>query len=152
LLVGESGQKTGQKSLLCILVVRAWQKMDKLDKRKYPRIKIYYLISYIGLDENEHIVEQQMGVALDINQNGILIETACITESKHLIVMAVDHKNNLIEIKGKVICSRLDKAQKYKTGVSFQGPHSKNIEFAKKIIKAFYYQKNQGSPRKVLTK
>jgi len=131
---------------------RLAKKMSTLNKRKYPLIKIYYPISYIGLDENEHIVEQQMGVALDINQNGILIETACITKSKHLIVMAVDHKNNLIEIKGKVICSRLDKDQKYKTEVSFQGPHSKNIEFAKKIIKAFYYQKNQGSPQKVLTK
>ena len=63
--------------------------MGNLNKRKYPLIKIYHPISYIGLDENEHIVEQQMGVALDINQNGILIETACITESKHLIVMAV---------------------------------------------------------------
>jgi len=124
--------------------------MSNLDKRKYPLIKIYHPISYIGLDENEHIVEQQMGVALDINQNGILIETDCITESKHLIVMAVDHKNNLIEIKGKVIYSRLDKTQKYKTGVSFQGPHTENIKFAKKIIKTFYYQKKQSSPRKVL--
>jgi hypothetical protein len=66
--------------------------------------------------------------------------------------MAVDHKNNLIEIKGKVICSRLDKTHKYKTGVSFQGPRTANIGFAKKIIKAFYYQKKQGSPRKVLMK
>ncbi len=126
--------------------------MGNLNKRKYPLIKIYHPISYIGLDENQHIVEQQMGVALDINQNGILIETACITESKHLIVTAVDHKNNLIEIKGKVICSRLDKTQKYKTGVSFQGPRTENIEFAKKIVKAFYYQKNQSSSRKVLLK
>ena len=126
--------------------------MGKLDKRKYPLIKIYHPISYIGLDENQHIVEQQMGVALDINQNGILIETACITESKQLIVMAVDHKNKLIEIKGKVICSKLVKTQKYKTGVSFQGPRTENLGFAKKIIKAFYYQKKQGAARKVLLK
>ena len=75
----------------------------------------------------------------------MLIETACITESKLLLVMAVDHKNNLIEIKGKVIYSKLDKTQKYRIGVSFQGPFTENIEFAKKLIKAFYYQKNQSS-------
>jgi len=104
------------------------------------------------LDEKKRIVEQQMGVALGISQNGMLIETACITESKLLLVMAVDHKNNLIEIKGKVICSKLDKTQKYKTGVSFRGPFTENMEFANKLIKAFYYQKNQSSSRKVLTK
>ena len=38
--------------------------MDKFDKGKSPPIKIYYPISYVGLDEKKHIVEQQMGVAL----------------------------------------------------------------------------------------
>lgn len=126
--------------------------MDKFDKRKSPPIKIYYPISYVGLDEKKRIVEQQMGVALGISQNAMLIETACITESKLLLVMTVDHKNNLIEIKGKVICSKLDKTQKYRTGVSFRGPFTENIEFSKKLIKAFYYQKNQSSSQKVLTK
>ena len=55
--------------------------MGKLDKRKYPLIKIYDPISYIGLDENQHIVEQQMGVALDIAPKNIILSGKDISRS-----------------------------------------------------------------------
>jgi len=116
--------------------------MDKPTKKKFSPVKIYHPVSYVGLDEKNRIVEQQMGIALSVSQNRVLIETARIAKSKSLILAAIDHKNNLIEIKAKMLYSKRDKAHKYITVISFQGSHSENIEFAKKVIHAFYWQKS----------
>jgi hypothetical protein len=39
--------------------------MSKPERRKYPRVRVYYPISYVCTDENGCIVQQNMGVALD---------------------------------------------------------------------------------------
>ena len=127
--------------------------MSKSERRKHPRVKIYYPISCDGLDENGNIVEQYMGIALDISQNGLLIETSFLIESRCLKLMAVDQdNNNLIEIKGKVVYSKQgETATKYKTGLRLQGTHTENVQFAQKLIRAFYYHKKQTVTEKVRT-
>jgi hypothetical protein len=45
-------------------------------------VKIYHPVSYVGMDEKNRIVEQQMGIALGVSQNKVLIETACIASRK----------------------------------------------------------------------
>jgi hypothetical protein len=49
--------------------------------------------------------DQNMGIALDISQNGILIETAKIIESKDIFLLFVDLENKLLKIIGRVIFS-----------------------------------------------
>ena len=116
--------------------------MEKPAKKKFPPVKIYHPVSYVGMDEKNRIVEQQMGIALGVSQNKVLIETACIAKSKSLILTAIDHRSNSIDIKATVLYSKRSRAQKYITVVSFQGSHSENIEFAQKVIQAFYWQKS----------
>lgn len=120
-------------------------KMGKPDKRKYPRVKIHNPISYIGSDKNDNILEQNMGIALDVSQDSILIETLSLIESEFVILNAIDPENNLIEIKGRVVYSRENGTRKFIAGLSFLGTHSEKIQFAKKIIKAFYQQKKKAS-------
>ena len=117
--------------------------MEKTERRKYPRVRVYYPISYVCMDKNGCIVQQNMGVALNISPSGILIETADSVFSKYVTLLSVDLKENMIEIRGKVAYCKKDKSGKYRTGISFKGTHAQNIHFAKGLIKSYHYKKNE---------
>ncbi len=116
--------------------------MKKLDRRKFPRIKICNPISYDSVDRNGILLDQNMGVALDISQNGILLETAQVIQSKYLYLIFVDLENNLIRIAARVIFSVKNKSGNFKSGINFQGSPEENIAFAKKLVQAYHYQKS----------
>ena len=126
-------------------MLRLWQGLGegrtKIENRKYPRVKISNTISYVGSDENGTVIEQCMGVIIDISQNGLLIESLQEVESKKLSLMASTQKNNLIKIKGKVAYCRKDESGKFKTGILLQGTHEENVRFVKELIRAYHYQK-----------
>ena len=116
--------------------------MKKLDRRKFPRIKICNPISYDSVDQNGILLDQNMGVALDISQNGILLETAQVIQSKYIYLIFVDLKNNLIRIAARVIFSVKNKNGNFKSGINFQGSHEENIQFAKRVVRAYHHQKS----------
>jgi c-di-GMP-binding flagellar brake protein YcgR len=115
--------------------------MEKLDRRKFPRVKIFNPISYDCVDKDGILFDQNMGIAQDISQNGILLETAKKIESKHIFLLFIDLEDNLIKIIGRVIFSVKKKDGKFKTGINFNGSSDENIRFAKKIIRAYHYYK-----------
>jgi hypothetical protein len=117
--------------------------MSTPERTKYPRVKIYYPISYVCTDKNGRIAQQNMGVALNISQSGILIETADSVFSKYITLISVDLKENIIEIKGKVAYCKKNKSGKYRTGISFKGTHAQNIHFVKRLIRAYYYNRDE---------
>ena len=117
--------------------------MNKLEKRKHPRVKIYYPISYVCTDKKGSIVQQNMGVALNISQSGILIETADSVFCKYILLTSLDLNGNAIEIKGKIAYCKKNESTKYRVGISFEGTHAQNINFAKKLIKSYHYNKNE---------
>jgi c-di-GMP-binding flagellar brake protein YcgR len=79
--------------------------MKKLDRRKFPRIKICNPISYDSVNQKGIQLDQNMGTALDISQNGILLETAQMIQSKYIYLIFVDLDSNLIRIAARVIFS-----------------------------------------------
>jgi hypothetical protein len=95
------------------------------------------------MDENGCVVQENMGVALNISQSGILMETADSIFSKYVTLISVDLKENMIEIRGKVAYCKKDKSGKYRTGIRFKGTHAQNIHFAKGLIKSYHYKKNK---------
>ena len=115
--------------------------MEKLDRRKFPRVKIFNPISYDCVDKEGILFDQNMGIALDISQNGILLETAKRIESKHIFLLFVDLDDNLLKIIGRVIFSVKKKDGKFKTGINFNNDHEENIQFAKQIIQAYHHYK-----------
>ena len=115
--------------------------MEKVDRRKFPRVKIFNPISYDCVDKDGNLIDQRMGIALDISQNGILLETPHILESKYIYLLFVNTDNELMRITGQVIFSVKKKDGKFKTGINFQGAHEETIQFAKKIVQAYHYQK-----------
>ena len=115
--------------------------MKKLDRRKFPRVKIFNPISYDCVDKEGVLFDQNMGIALDISQNGILLETANAIESKNIFLLFADIDDNLIKIIGQVIFSVKKKDGKFKTGINFNGSAEENVQFAQKIIQAYHHYK-----------
>ena len=117
-----------------------------IERRKYPRVRIFNVISYVGYDANDDMLEQNIGVAIDISQSGLLIETAEKVESEHLSLVASTQNDKLIEIEARVAhCRKMDSG-KYQMGITLQGSQEDNIRFVKELIRAFYYrQKNMSS-------
>jgi hypothetical protein len=98
-------------------------------------------VSCIGSDEDGAVIEQIIGVVLDISQNGLLIESIQEIESANLSLMASTKNNRLIEIKGKVTDCRKAMSGKFKTGIRLQGTHEEIVRFISELVQAYHSQK-----------
>ena len=117
--------------------------MKKLDRRKFPRIKVCNPVAYDFMDKNGVLCEQNMGIALDISQNGILLETAQMIQQKNIYLVFVDPEENMTRIVGRVVFSVKNKDGNYKSGINFQGNSDENIAFATKLIEAYQQFKSE---------
>ena len=117
--------------------------MPSTEKRKYPRIRIYSLISYACLDNDEQVLGQSYGTALDISQGGLLLETVSVVETEYVLLTIIDLEDKLLELKGKVVYCKKADSGKYRTGISFLGTKEKNIQFASMIVRTYHSQKNK---------
>ena len=113
----------------------------KIEQRDYPRVNICNTVSCIGSDEDGTILEQCIGVVLEISQNGLQIETIQEVESANLSLMASTKNNRLIEIEGKVAHCRKAASGKFRTGILLQGTHEENVRFVKELVQSFHCQK-----------
>jgi hypothetical protein len=82
-----------------------------------------------------------MGVAIDISQSGIQLETDRIIYAEHILLMFFDYQSNYIATKGQVVYSNMDKSGKFRTGIKFDGNEEENLQFVKKLLKSYHYQK-----------
>jgi hypothetical protein len=82
-----------------------------------------------------------MGVALNISQNGIQLETDRIIYTEQILMMFFDYQSNYIATQGRVVYSNKDKSGKFKTGIQLQGTKEENLQFVKKLLKTYHYQK-----------
>ena len=114
-----------------------------MERREYPRVKTCNLISYLSTRENGQIVEQSMGKALNVSQNGIFLETTQLILAERISLMTVDPDNNLIEIEGKVVYSKENGFGKFGNGVTFQDNPERTIKFVSSLIRVFYNRKNK---------
>ena len=114
--------------------------MTSKDKRKHQRIPSLNL-SYICLDENNNIVKEGMGRTLNISESGILLETQFPIELEYLVIMTIALQEDLLEIKGKPIHARSNKAGKFEVGIEFLKPNQDSIQLLKNFIAKYdsYY-------------
>jgi Tfp pilus assembly protein PilZ len=112
--------------------------MNVAEKRKYPRVQIHNLISYVCLDDDG----KPMGTALDISQGGLLLETTHQIEPGDVILITTDDQDRLIEINGKAAYCREIGDGKFYVGISLQGSRNENIQFVRSIIRAYHYRKS----------
>jgi hypothetical protein len=115
--------------------------MGRPERRKYPRVQIYDPISYVGIGSQGIHVGQNIGVARDVSLNGIRIESVCDIETRKIVLTFVDMDQKFNEIPGKVIYSRKNKAGNFEIGISLQGKRQENINFTKKLVQHYHYNK-----------
>ena len=116
--------------------------MENIADRTCQRVKIQKDLSYNGLDINNNIVDRCMGVALNVSQNGIQIETDSMILTEHVLLMFYDYKSNYISTKGKVVYSEQNESGRFKTGIQLMGINGDNHKFVKRLIQSYHYQKN----------
>ncbi len=115
--------------------------MGKKERRRHPRVDIDDPISYLCVDSDGQQFAQNMGIARNVSQSGIFIETFCMIETEYIILAFADLESNITEIKGKVVYSKKNGSGTFKTGISFKGEHIENIKFIEKLIKYHHYKK-----------
>jgi hypothetical protein len=116
--------------------------MNATEKRKYPRVKIHNLISYVCLDEDGRPIKNLMGTALDISQGGLLLETTQQIEPGNGILITADEQDRIVEINGKAAYCRDIGDGKFYVGISFQGTHDENVQFVQHLVRANYYRRS----------
>lgn len=116
--------------------------MEGTDRRKFTRVDVFSSISYVCVDDKGNLIDQDMGVALNISQSGLLLESGHQLDTRFISLMFVDLENNLAEIEGEIVYSRLFDSGVYQNGIQFRGSHSENIDFAQKLIRAYHYRKS----------
>jgi c-di-GMP-binding flagellar brake protein YcgR len=115
-----------------------------IDLRQHARVQTCNLISYACLDEEGLVIKQGMGRALDISQNGLLLECGAPVESPFISLMSAGPDDRLIEIRGKVVHSRRTDGGAYRVGIQFTDENSDgNIRFAANLIKSFHYRRRK---------
>jgi len=107
-------------------------KSDK-EKRRHSRIDSLNLLSYLCMDENEEVLTRGVGRTLNVSKGGILLETHAPFDPNHTISLVIAMKDDLIDIKGKVVDSWTGKNKKYNTRIEFIEAN----EPALKILKKF---------------
>jgi hypothetical protein len=109
--------------------------------RTCQRVKINKGLSYNGLDVNSNVVERYMGVALNVSQNGIQIETDHMIEAKYIMLMFFDYRSNYVSTRGEVVYSKKNDSGKFWTGICLQGRNGDDKHFVKKLIQSYHYRK-----------
>jgi hypothetical protein len=130
--------------LVKVFIIRADESsMKNEDRRKYPRVQICDPITYLCQDSRGNILEQNVGIARNVSQNGIQIETYHMIQSEYALLMFLDLEQNHMEIEGKITYCRKIDTSKYKVGISLQGSEDENIEFVKALVRYYHYQKEK---------
>jgi hypothetical protein len=115
--------------------------MRKKEKRKFQRVEIYSPILYLCIDKNGNILEQNMGIARNVSQAGIQIQTFQKIDSEYVILICTNLDRFQIEAKGKVIYCRRINSDLFSIGIKLQETAEKNICLIKALVRSFYYGK-----------
>jgi c-di-GMP-binding flagellar brake protein YcgR len=121
--------------------------MNADEKRKYQRIKIHNVISYVCLDEDGKPIKHLMGTALDISQGGLLLEATQQIEPGNGILITADEQGGIVEINAKAVYCRETGSGKFYVGISFQATHDENIRFVQHMVRANYYRRRAVHPK-----
>ena len=112
------------------------------ERRKYPRIAVEGVFSYVCMDEDRRPIDEGMGTTVDVSQGGIMIETSRPIDAETILLVTVDKDKKMLEIEGKVVHSRNIGPSKYLTGIEFKGSRTEVMRVVKNLVIEFHSRKN----------
>jgi hypothetical protein len=86
------------------------------------------------------LVSNGLGVALDVSQKGISLETPYSIETGLIVLATTDRENHLFKVKAKLLHSTKASNGLYHSGIKFIDIDWKVIAFIKKLVKEYNYQ------------
>jgi hypothetical protein len=86
------------------------------------------------------LISNGLGVALDVSQGGISLQTPHSIERGLIVLATTDRKNHLFKVKGKLLHSTKVSNGLYHSGIKFIDIDWKVKAFIKKLIKEYNYQ------------
>ena len=110
--------------------------MTVKEKRKHARINSLNP-SYVCLDENNQVIKQGMGRSLNVSESGILLETHFPIDDQHIVRMTLGLEEDLIDVKGRPVHTRMNDAGKYEVGLEFVKSDAKTRKALKKFIDTY---------------
>ena len=117
--------------------------MEKADRRKYPRVKVFDPISYSFVDSNSKALVENISVALNASQNGLQIQTFTEIQSKNIQLRFINLEQNTFEVKGEVIYCAKQQSGIFKIGVRLMGTGAENVHFVKHLVRFYHYGKDK---------
>lgn len=126
-----------------MLALTLQKNMSEKEKRKHPRINSLNLLAYVCLNENSEIVRQGMAKTLDVSEGGILMETHVPVDPQHTVSLTLGLKDELTDVKGKVVHFRTDGNGRFQSGIQFMENQEPTWRVLRKFIEAF--RKQQGN-------
>jgi len=123
----------------CLEVFKIYPPVE-VNRRKHKRVKTRNLISYLSFDETGKLISNGLGIALDVSQGGILLETPYFIKTGMIILAATDRENRLFEVKGKLIHSTKAPNGLYHSGIEIIGIDARVRAFITKLVKEYNYQ------------
>lgn len=110
------------------------------DRRKHSRVNTSNLISYVCIDPHGNETTQGMGKAINVSQEGILIETHKPIESKYIRRMLIGIEDELIQVKGHIVYCLPDRLKMFRTGIQFFETKERILSFIINLVKIFSQQ------------
>ncbi len=114
--------------------------MIQFKSRKYTRVDSLNLVHYNTLDKDNNVTTQGMGRTLNVSQGGILIETHVSIDAKYVMLIAIGFKDDLIDLKGKVVYCKSGEDNKFEVGIEFLTINDTECRILNKYISAFREQ------------
>jgi len=107
------------------------------ERRKYQRVKTYNFLSYVSIDDSGNPTGEKMGIAIEISQRGLFIETHSPLKPQDVLLITIDIQGELVPIKGRVVHCRTDDSGKSRTGIQFLEFNEKILSFVTSLIKTY---------------
>ncbi len=120
--------------------------MKAKNRRKSPRVEIFNPIAYSGIDSDGKILVQNISVALNASNNGIMIESFSEVKTERIRLRFINYDQKMLEIKGKVIYCTQKKPGLFQIGVQLLGTDYENLQFVMQLVRFYELKKEESSP------
>jgi hypothetical protein len=114
------------------------QSVKSLDRRKYARVPTNNTISFIVVDKKVSKIGVGTGKVINVSQNGLMLQTDHMVNADYIFLICTDAENTPIPMIGKVVFSRHNENNIYRSGINFRGDHKDNIQFRRNLIHLFH--------------
>ena len=116
------------------------------NRRKHPRVDIFNPIAYSSIDSDGNILVQNISVALNACNNGIMIKSFSEVKTEKIRLRFINVDQKMIETQGRVIYCTQKRTGIFQIGVRLLGTDYENLQFVMQLVRFYDLKKEKSSP------